>query len=198
MKLNKLLNHLKKSRKLIRMTIVGDGAVGKTTLVQAMLEKSNIETKLSDEDAKIEINRTPFIEIEAWRYQDLLIQCYDLAGQREKGKHPADILDDQVFSFIDIYLFVFSLNRYESFENLNNWMKLVNLREPESNGNIGFILVGNKSDLDRNVSDDLIQSVVGSNNHFGKYIETSATKGIGIENLLNEIAKTGKSLLNSN
>ncbi|MFW9875306.1 MAG: hypothetical protein ACFFG0_19540 [Candidatus Thorarchaeota archaeon] len=39
-KLSQFLNRLKKSRKLVRMTIVGDGAVGKTTLVHSLIQKT--------------------------------------------------------------------------------------------------------------------------------------------------------------
>lgn len=194
--MDKFLKKLKKERQLVRMTILGDGAVGKTTLVQALLKKSGIDSPKNAKAKLDKIEKTPFMEIEAWNHDGILIQSYDLAGQREPGNHPIDILKDQVFGFVDIYILVFSLNRYESFENLNNWIQLMNECEEESNGRVGYILVGNKLDLERNVSNELIDSVVGPNKHFDKYIETSATQGIGINKLLDEITKMGKNLLN--
>jgi GTPase SAR1 family protein len=82
-KLSQFLRKLKKSKHLVRMTIVGDGAVGKTTLVQALIHqtgKSVNKSKASNSLKNKEITRTPFMEIETWAYDDLLFQCYDLAG----------------------------------------------------------------------------------------------------------------------
>lgn len=178
------------------MTIVGDGAVGKTTLINSMLEKSNFwkkgEKRKGDLDKKIK--RTPFMEIETWDMNDLVIQCYDLTGQRTPGSHPVDIIREQVLKSIDIYLFVFSLYRYESFENLNSWMELL-FDSSEEKNNLCCILVGNKVDLERNVSRDLIDSVVKQEDCFQSYIETSATESIGIDKLLKEIMHLGKNIL---
>ena len=194
-KLSQFLNRLKKSRKLVRMTIVGDGAVGKTTLVQALIQKTTKYVNNSSGgkvlDSK-EITRTPFMEIESWSYKDLRFQCYDLAGQRTPGAHPLDIIKDQVIKSIDIYIFVFSVDTYESFENLNDWMELLNLNNESKNGQAGLILVGNKIDLERNISNELIKSVVGKKKYFQKYIETCSLDGRGIDNLLDEITKMGK------
>lgn len=200
-KLSKFLLRLKKTKKVVRITIVGDGAVGKTTLVQVMLQKTNHRTEksLSRESIKEKtITRTPFMEIETWTYRDLIFQCYDLAGQRIEGSHPLDILKHQVLQSIDIFIFVFSVDRYESFENLNNWMQLMDLDQKSKNGKTGFILIGNKIDLERNVSDGLIQSIVGKgkNKYFQSYIETCSLDGRGIDSLLDEIATMGKKLLN--
>jgi len=199
--LNKIIEQLKKMRNIIRITVVGDGAVGKTTLVQAILRL----TQDCADDLPItnfmeikKIKRTPFMEIESWKYKDLLIQCYDLAGQRSPGAHPLDILQNQVISSIDIFIFVFSVDRYKSFENLNNWITLMHLNNSYTSKNNGLILVGNKIDLDYNVSKEFIKSIVGETKYFQSYIETSATKGIGVDELLDEIANTGKRLLDTN
>jgi len=197
-KLSQFLKRLKKSRKLVRMTIVGDGAVGKTTMVQALIQKTTQYVNSSNGgkvlDSK-EITRTPFMEIESWAYKDLRFQCYDLAGQRTPGAHPLDIIKDQVTKSIDIYIFVFSVDRYESFENLNDWIELMSLNNKYKNGHVGLILVGNKIDLEKNISDELIKSVVGKKKYFQKYIETCSLDGRGIDNLLDEITSMGKKLL---
>ena len=198
-KLSKFLSRLKKNKQLVRMTVVGDGAVGKTTLVQALIRKTNHRTKSSLSNEAIEskkITRTPFMEIETWNYGDLVFQCYDLAGQRVEGTHPLDILKHQVLKAIDIYIFVFSVDMYESFENLNNWLELMDFDKNTKNESIGFILVGNKIDLERNVSKELIQTVVGNDKYFQAYVETCSLDGTGIDNLLEEISIMGKKHLN--
>lgn len=198
-KLSQFLKRLKKSRKLVRMTIVGDGAVGKTTLVQSLIQKTTKSVNGSNSSKVIdskEITRTPFMEIESWVYKDLHFQCYDLAGQRIPGGHPLDIIKDQVTKSIDIYIFVFSIDRYESFENLNNWMELMDLDHKYKNGKIGLILVGNKINIERNISNELIESVVGRKKYFQKYIETCSLDGRGIDKLLDGITDLGRKLLN--
>ena len=198
-KLSKFLSRLKKNKQLVRMTVVGDGAVGKTTLVQVLIRKTNHRTKSSLSNEAIEskkITRTPFMEIETWNYGDLVFQCYDLAGQRVEGIHSLDILKHQVLKAIDIYIFVFSVDMYESFENLNNWLELMDFDKNTKNESIGFILVGNKIDLERNVSKELIQTVVGNDKYFQAYVETCSLDGTGIDNLLEEISIMGKKHLN--
>lgn len=198
-KFTKFLARLKKSKKLVRMTIVGDGAVGKTTLVQTLLRKTTNRTKKSSGNEVLKdkkVTRTPFMEIESWTYKDLLFQCYDLAGQRTPGVHPLDVLQEQVINLIDIYLFVFSVDRYESFENLHVWMQLMDFENKIKNENIGFILVGNKIDLERNVSKELIQTLVGNDIFFKSYVETCSLDGLGVDTLLDEITLMGKKLLN--
>ncbi|MFX1437101.1 MAG: GTPase domain-containing protein [Promethearchaeota archaeon] len=193
------LSDLKSAHRLIRMTVVGDGAVGKTTLVQALLKKTQ-ESNHNDSNGifleEKKINRTPFMEIESWSYKDIVFQCYDLAGQRIPGLHPLDLLKHQVLKYIDIFIFVFSLDRYESFENLSNWLRLMNLEYNIKDHAPGFILVGNKVDLERNVSRELVQTLVGEDRFFHTYVETSSIYGIGIKEILEKIVNMGTKLLN--
>lgn len=199
-KLSQFIKRLKKSKKLVRMTIVGDGAVGKTTLVQALIQKT-INYIDESNGAQVlknkEITRTPFMEIETWVYKDLLFQCYDLTGQRIPGTHPLDLMRNQVTKSIDIYIFVFSVDVYKSFENINGWRELMDLSNNHTNGHSDLVLVGNKIDLERNISDELINSIVGKDKYFQKYVETCSLDGRGIDNLLDEITKIGKNLLNN-
>ncbi|MHA1931492.1 MAG: GTPase domain-containing protein [Promethearchaeota archaeon] len=194
-KLSQFLKKIKKSKHIIRMTIVGDGAVGKTTLVQALIQKTAAHVNKSNGANVLknkEITRTPFMEIETWTYKDLLFQCYDLAGQRIPGSHPLDLMRNQVIKAIDIYIFVFSVDMYKSFENISNWIELMDLK---NNGNSGLVLVGNKIDLERNISNELVKSIVGENRYFQKYVETCSLDGRGINNLLDEITNLSYYLL---
>jgi small GTP-binding protein len=195
---NRLIRKIKKSKRIIRMTVLGDGAVGKTTLIKSILDKSIISKKKETNDDGIdsEINRTPFMEIETWNLDDLMIQCYDLAGQRTPGSHPIDIMRDQVLGSIDIFLFVFSLHRFESFKNLDKWMDLLfNDTNGKKKDDVCVILIGNKLDLERNVSKELVKSVVEKEPGFKAYVETCATKNIGIEELMEKIVKLSKNYL---
>ena len=86
--------------------------------------------------------------------------------------------------------------QYKSFENLNNWLRLMNLEYKIKENNAGFILVGNKVDLERNVSKDLVMTLVGENKYFHTYIETSSIYGVGVSEVLDKIVIMGRKLLN--
>ncbi|MFX0091428.1 MAG: GTPase domain-containing protein [Candidatus Hodarchaeota archaeon] len=185
---SELITKLKFDNRIIRIVIVGDGAVGKTTLVWAILQK--LQAASGKKVKKLgEIKRTPFMEIETWQQEGLLIQCYDLAGQKRPGVHPLDLLANQVLAYVDIIIFVFALNEYESFENLNTWKEDIYTAVSLDEAPPIKILVGNKADLEHNISNDLIQSTVGENKPFLNYTETTAVKGDGIEDLLQNILK---------
>lgn len=188
-------NQLKKQKKIIRLILLGDGAVGKTSLINKVLEytsesECNQAIPLTeDEDTK----RTPFLNIESWYCEGLTIQSYDLAGQREPGAHPIDLLRTQVFGRTDIIIYVFSLNRFESFENLYTWKELVESEDTQNNS-LHNLLVGNKLDLEKKVTMDFISPLVGNGNVFERYIETSAKENIGIKDLINAVVEIGSTL----
>jgi len=199
-KLSQLLKRIKKSKQIIRMTLVGDSAVGKTSIIQALKQKTaNYKNKsIADNILKNkEPIRTTFMEIETWAHKDLVFQCYDLAGKRIPGSHPLDLMRNQVIKFIDIYIFVFSVDVYKSLENINNWIELMDLKSSNINGNSGLVLVGNKIDLERKISTELFKSIVGKDKFFQKYVETCSLDGKGIGNLLDEITNLGYKLLNN-
>lgn len=189
----KFFNQLKKQKKIIRLIFLGDGAVGKTSLINKILDytsQCNQDILTEDEDTK----RTPFLNIESWYCEGLTIQSYDLAGQREPGAHPIDLLRTQVFGRTDIIIYVFSLNRFESFENLYTWKELVEGEDQQNNSHYN-ILVGNKLDLEKKVSMDFISPLVGEGKNFELYIETSAKENIGIKELINSLVEIGAALV---
>ncbi len=174
---------LKRLRRIIRITVVGDGAVGKTTLIKAMLNL--LEKNESYEYNYEEVKRTPFMSIERWKLNNLSIQCYDLAGQRRPGAHPIDVLSDQVLREIDVIIFVFALNRFESFENLNEWKEII--EKSLENNSPYYLLVGNKADLGKEVPQEMIDNIVGDDKPFKRYVETVAIKNQGITDLVDAL-----------
>ena len=56
--------------------------------------------------------------------------------------------------------------------------------------------MGNKVDLERNVSMDLAQTLVGEDRFFHTYVETSPIYGIGMDEILNNIVYLSNRLLN--
>ena len=84
-----------------RIVIIGDGAVGKTTLIQRLLENSFLESE------QLEAKRTPFMNIEMLHMNKEKVLVYDLAGQQSEA-HPLKILPDKVLGTSDIIIFAFA------------------------------------------------------------------------------------------
>jgi GTPase SAR1 family protein len=83
-------------------------------------------------------------------------------------------------------LFVFAVNNKDSFDNIINW---VNLFKENHNGkeNIPMYLVGNKTELGREVQKDVIDEFLCKNKY--KYFEISAKENSGIEELFQELSE---------
>ena len=88
---------------------------------------------------------------------------WDLGGQHDK-------LYSTEYYFVQAVgaMIIFSLNDLSTFNDINFWLTKVK----ELSGDVPYILVGNKSDLDRNVDKSLIEAEVKK---LGiQYFETSA------------------------
>ena len=115
---------------LFKVVVVGDGGVGKSTMIQRLItgkyiaQKITIGTDLASYSVK-------FDDI------DVRLQIWDFAGERRfrfflpnysRGAHGC--------------LLCYDLTRYSSFENLSEWYKIIN-----DNSNPLFVLIGEKFDL---------------------------------------------------
>ena len=88
---------------------------------------------------------------------------WDLGGQHDK-------LYSTEYYFVQAVgaMIVFSLNDESTFDDINFWLTKLK----ELSGDVPYILVGNKTDLDRNVDNSLIEAEVKK---LGiQYFETSA------------------------
>ncbi|MFW9928090.1 MAG: Rab family GTPase [Candidatus Thorarchaeota archaeon] len=157
------------------VTILGDGAIGKTTLVKA-LNNQNIRT---NEDP---IKRTPFIEIESLKIEQEKMIIYDLAGQ-DNPAHPLKTLRDQVLGHAQILIFAFALDRFSSLAHLGSWYTNVLSYYSENNKTFPkMILVGTKADQPRKLDNHLIEKVLTSTK-IKQYVATSSLTGTGISEL---------------
>ncbi len=164
-----------------KIPLVGDGAVGKTSLIIKFVEnmfkheyKSTIGVDIFTKSVKIDKD-------------DVLITLWDIAGQ-ERFK----IIRKGFFEGAAGAIIVYDVTRKETFENIENWLKEVQ----EFTGPIPMIICGNKIDLanQRQVSTKQGSSYASKLNK--TFIETSAKTGENVENafieLCSEILSTRK------
>ena len=98
-----------------RISVLGDGGVGKTTILKRLIQ----ETEEMIETPYIESGeRTYFLNIATWELAGLpkkvTVQNFDLAGQSLEGCNPGDLIPNVIFSKIDVFLFVLSVDKNSS------------------------------------------------------------------------------------
>ena len=174
----------------VKIVVIGEPAVGKTTLRHAYagkeLGKTYAMTLGADIiDSKIELKDDNVV---------MDIQIFDLAGQES-----FDPLTRQFLKGTQGAIMVFDLTRDYTFDKVNMWLEKLHKENPKLDNNIPFIIVGNKADLDtfikvddKNV-DEYIE-YINRHNLFSKtavkYIKTSAKTGYRVKDAFYHLSKT--------
>ena len=159
----------------IKLILLGDSNVGKTTLLNSYIENS------SSEDVSPTIgleNRVKTINIHGLKTK---LQIWDTAGQEKYNS-----LTQQYFRNVDGILLIFDLTNEDSFNHIKKWDDLSKRYETQK---IMKILVGNKIDLDdkRKVGKEEIVEYCKKNQL--KYIAASAKDN-------NKVEKVSDSIIN--
>jgi small GTP-binding protein len=165
---------------IYKVCLLGDGGVGKTSLVLRYCENKFKDNYIMTIGSNFS---TKTVKLEDYPNFEIKLQIWDLAGQ----KH---------FSFVrpPFYrgatgvIYVHDLTRRSSFENLPNWQEEVQ----KVIGKKTSILVGNKLDL----AEDGQREVAKSDGEAFKeelgslsYYETSAKEGLNVEKIFKEITR---------
>ena len=160
---------------MFKLITVGDSNVGKTSIIRRYIY--NVFDKNSMSTIGISFC---FKEICLENKKKIKLKVLDTAGQEKYNS-----LTKSYFKNADGVLFVFDLNRLESFENIENW---INLYEQNNNRNdIPKYLIGNKSDLEKNVEKKKIDEFIKKYNY--NYEECSALDNINIDNIFQKMGE---------
>ncbi|MFX0082682.1 MAG: Rab family GTPase [Candidatus Hodarchaeota archaeon] len=162
---------------IFKITVIGDGQVGKTSLIQkfthSYFEKEYIKTigaQLSTYVKEIDGDK-------------IKLQFWDIAGQ-----DTFHFLRPSFYKRSEAAIIVYSLEENklgeESFNHIPDWYKEI----LKYCGNIPIVLFANKVDLvdEDNIDDSDIQEIVSKYNFLGYYI-TSAKTGNGVIEAFNAI-----------
>ncbi len=157
-----------------KILLLGDGAVGKTSLVHRFVEgvfneryKATIGVDIFSKNIT-----TPNGEVE--------LQLWDLSGQAHFSA-----VRSKFYNKADGALLVFDLTNKSTFANLDNWL-------PESKNGVGseipMFILGNKVDLSDLVAvqDGDVESYASQHNW--KWAKSSAKTGENVENAFTSIA----------
>jgi len=160
-----------------KITIVGDGRVGKTSLIQKFTKGSFQKEYIKTIGAQFSIYDK---EIDG---NNIRLLFWDIAGQDE-----FNFLRSSFFKNSRGAIIVYSLEENNlgeaSFNHISNWHDDI----IQFCGNIPIVLFANKVDLveENSLDNSIIQEVVNERNFLGYYI-TSAKTGVGVIEAFNEI-----------
>ena len=160
---------------IMKISVCGDGSVGKTSMVLQYCEKKFQENYIMTIGSNFAIKSLKLDNA------NVRLQIWDLAGQ-------------QHFSFVrppfyrgaSAAIYVFDITRRESFEHLDEWKEEVDTVLADK----PFVIVGNKIDLsdERVVSKKEAEDYAANVGALG-YFETSAKSGINLDTLFEAIVK---------
>nr|WP_242034667.1 leucine-rich repeat protein [Microcystis flos-aquae] len=154
----------------LKVLLVGEGDVGKTSLLKRLLH----DTFNSEEP------KTPGINIEKWQLSqkpDIRLNLWDFGGQKVMQTTHQFFLTKR-----SLYLLVLDNRKNEQQNRLEYWLKLIETY----GGNSPVIIVGNCAD--EHPPQVKIRTLRKKYPQITKLIATSCKTGVGIEELVQEIA----------
>lgn len=157
-----------------KILLLGDGAVGKTSLVHRFVEG------VFNERYKATIGVDIFSKNVATPNGEVELQLWDLSGQAHFSA-----VRSKFYNKADGALLVFDLTNKQTFENLDSWLA-------EAKGGVGsdipMFILGNKMDLNDllAVQDQEVESYAGQHNW--QWAKSSAKTGENVENAFVSIA----------
>lgn len=171
------------TRFAFKITLIGDGGVGKTSLRRRFMGKSFIANHMATIGAdfssqKIFLDNDDVVEFQIW----------DVAGQPNFKS-----IRSRFYSGSTGALCVFDLTNSQSFNNVPRWIE--ELFKNTGTGKIPVIMLGNKVDLDdqRQISDKKIQNYLSALSKKLdmkiRYFETSAKTGENVRTAFRSFAK---------
>ena len=167
-----LLNELFLFLLSVKTVTLGESGVGKTSLVKKYVENSFDDKLPSTVGADISIKNLEFDGL------TIQLMIWDTAGQEVFRS-----LVEQYLRDASLALIVFSLSDRKSFECARDyWINYLLEKSPDTI----MIIVGNKLDLEREVTEDEANDLAAK--YKTEYFETSALQGIGVDEAFEMLA----------
>ena len=156
-----------KKQNLIKILLLGESNVGKTTIFQRFCLNTVDKNAISTIGVEFKVKNYKY------NNKDYQIQLFDTAGQ-ERFKS----ITEAYYRMGDAFFFVFDLTNQDSLNVLDDWINKVN----ETIENPLYIIIGNKDDLKEQIPKESIENFI--NKYKDKnipFIKTSALKNKNID-----------------
>ena len=155
-------------RTVIPMMLLGDGQVGKTSLI------SRLTGNKFDDSPMTTIGKETYLYDTILHGINIKIKIFDTAGQERFKSMSANVIKN-----VEGLILTYSIESKESFNNLDNWLHQLNNVSDISKTPI--ILVGNKSDLKDLREVDYEEGEDYAKDHEFHFFETSAKTGENVK-----------------
>ena len=158
----------------LKILILGDSSVGKTTLLLKYVDGYFPTIYVATIGVELKIKKIKINDI------DINLQIWDTAGQeRFRG------VTKNFLKGADGIIYAYDITKKSSFDSLKNWIQ----QSEETTGGFKKIVIGNKSDLDKErvVTKEMFQKFCQNKNIQG--MEVSAKNGSNVEKCFELIAK---------
>jgi len=163
-----------------KIITLGDSSVGKTSIINRFINGEFRPDSMPTLGIKHSFKILELGHLN--NKKKLKLSVIDTGGQ-EKYK----ALSISYFRYADVVLFIFNLNEPFSFENIQNWIDNFNENNNKSKKVIKKYLIGNKSDLEQKVEQNLIDEFAKKN--IIPYKATSAKTNSQINELFQMIGE---------
>ena len=150
----------------IKLMIIGDQSVGKSSLITRYTEDSFNNNMISTIGMDFKRKNLTLDN------KEFKITIYDSAGNERYTN-----ITKHFYQGANGILLVYDASQISTFESISKWMKT--LESVIKDKSIELILIGNKIDLERTVSYEDGKNI--SNKYNTIYLETSAKTGVGVD-----------------
>ncbi len=163
---------------MYKICILGDGGVGKTTLINRYL------TGVFKDNLKMTIGVSFYVKKLEINEATASLQIWDFAGE-DRFRF---ILPNYLLGAAGA-IFLFDITRFSSFRNFYNWMEVFNEGCKKNGKKIPLLMVGSKKDLDykRAVNYEDARTIAESFDGVYEYIECSAKTGENVSLLFENL-----------
>jgi len=166
-----------RTESIFKVIVIGDPAVGKTSLLKRFVTKQFVENYLPT--VGVNIVKEP-IQL-AKQNATVNLMFWDIAGQPQFY-----MLHRPYFNGADAMILVFDITRSSTFSNVNEWF---NTAKKYGLGGLPRILIGNKIDLKEERKIILPMAEHLSEKLNAPYFETSALSGKNVKTIFHKIAE---------
>jgi Ras-related protein Rab-2A len=162
-----------------KLCIFGDGGVGKTTLTHRFLQG------VFKEDYHLTIGMDFYLKKIEINDKIISLQIWDFAGE-EKFRF---LLPSAIMG-ANGALFMYDITRYQTFNNLDNWLSVFNETIKKEGLLVSTILVGSKIDLAENRAVSIEEAMrYNKERKFQDFIECSSKTGENVETIFKRIGE---------
>ena len=167
-----------KDDNIFKICLLGNGGVGKTSVIHRNLTGSFID------DMKMTIGLAIHVKRMKINGEEIFLQIWDFAGEDRFR-----FIAPSYFAGSNDGVFIYDITRLRSFINLEEWLNVLELNEKKLEEKLPFLLVGNKIDLEeKRVVKNYDAKEMATKYNFHDFFECSAKTGENVDKIFETIA----------